>query len=159
MDAYCKEIRKLEAHFYRAGAGLRYHSSCLRDSASDPARGLGAATTRRVSAISPATLLGGWMPWLQSWVGPLGQMIGKQQGSMICWVLMQPENSGKQGFCIDPRKASSKPSEARGLHPTGAPRGASRWRLKGVRHHYESQRTSHESTIKIQAQALQHSGA
>ena len=43
-----------------SGAGHRYRSACLRDSASDPARGLGAATTRRVSATPPATLLGGW---------------------------------------------------------------------------------------------------
>src|SRR6185503_11308372 len=45
-----------------SGAGRRYHSACLLESASDPARGLGAATTRRVSATPPATLLGGWAP-------------------------------------------------------------------------------------------------
>src|SRR6185437_11621795 len=45
-----------------SGAGRRYHSACLRDSASDPAQGLGAATTRRVSTTPPATLLGGWAP-------------------------------------------------------------------------------------------------
>jgi len=42
-----------------SGAGCRNYSACLRDSASDPARGLGAATTLRVSATPPATLLGG----------------------------------------------------------------------------------------------------
>src|SRR6185437_4541887 len=45
-----------------SGAGRRYHSACLRDSASDPARGLGAVTTRRVSATPPETLLRGWVP-------------------------------------------------------------------------------------------------
>src|SRR6185312_1603295 len=43
-------------------AGRRYHAACLCDSARDPARGLGAATTRRVSVTPPATLLGGWAP-------------------------------------------------------------------------------------------------
>ena len=45
-----------------SGAGCRNYSACLRDSASDSARGLGAVTTRRVSVTPPATLLGGWAP-------------------------------------------------------------------------------------------------
>ena len=50
---------------------------CVRDSASDPAQGLGTATTRRVSVTPPATLLGDGaplttrrvsvtQPWIQS---------------------------------------------------------------------------------------------
>ena len=48
--------------FYKPGVTCRYHSACLRDAASNPARGLGAATTWHVSATPPATLLGGWAP-------------------------------------------------------------------------------------------------
>ena len=38
---------------------------------------------------------------------------------MVTWVLRRLGNSDKQDLFIDPQKASSNPSEARGLHPTG----------------------------------------
>ena len=59
-------------------------------------------------------------------------------------------NSGiqtdKQDFSIDPWKASSKLSKARGLHPTGAPRGASRWRQKGEKFHHLSTEELHDKS-------------
>ena len=48
-----------------------------------------------------------------------------QYGKNIDWISRYPGRRVKDHF-FDPRKASPKPSEARGLHPTGAPRGASR---------------------------------
>ena len=56
---------KITFHLVGGGICLEYsldifqHSVCPRDSANDPTQGRGTATTRRVSVILPATLLGG----------------------------------------------------------------------------------------------------
>ena len=67
---------------------------------------------------------------------------GGQYDKNVGWIFRHPDGRVRDHF-FDPRKASLKPSEARGLHPTGAPRGASHsGSATTVDNHHEHQRTS-----------------
>ena len=78
-----------------------------------------------------------------------------QYGKNIDWISRYPGRRVKDHF-FDPQKASPKPSEARGLHPTGAPRGTSRSGSTIMMDNYQEHR---RTSLKNQKSSTRPSGA
>jgi len=109
------------------GLGATYDPACLRD----PARASGPGRCDYSESFSDLTqgfMVGATESGSNTEAAQGGQMLipsGGQYDENIDWMFRHSDRQVKDHF-FDPRKASPKPSEARGLHPTGAPRGVSR---------------------------------